>query len=70
MQYSSSGLTLGCKFEPDRSAGDQLKSLADITVLRMGGHFPGSCVLHWPGGSDGKGTLFSGDTIQVVPDNK
>lgn len=54
----------------DAAAGDQLKSIADLTVIRTGGHFPGSCVLYWPGGSSNKGSLFSGDTVQVVPDNK
>ena len=50
--------------------GDELKTKGDSTVIRVGGHFPGSCALHWPHGSAGKGSLFSGDTIQVVPDNR
>lgn len=41
--------------------------LADITLIRCGGHFPGSTVLYWGGGADGKGVLMTGDTIMVVP---
>jgi hypothetical protein len=39
-----------------------------ITVTRIGGHFDGAAVLHWPGGSGGQGALLTGDTITVVPD--
>lgn len=47
---------------------DASEILPDVTVIRCGGHVPGAMVLHWAGGSDGKGALFSGDTIQVVAD--
>jgi hypothetical protein len=40
----------------------------DITLIRLGGHFSGSTVLHWKSGADGKGALLTGDTIQVVSD--
>jgi len=39
-----------------------------LTLIRCGGHFPGSTVLHWAAGAEGRGALFSGDTIQVVSD--
>jgi glyoxylase-like metal-dependent hydrolase (beta-lactamase superfamily II) len=39
-----------------------------ITLIRCGGHFPGSTVLHWAAGADGKGVLMTGDTIYVVAD--
>ena len=39
-----------------------------ITLVRTGGHFPGSTVLHWADGADGRGALFTGDSIMVVPD--
>lgn len=39
-----------------------------VRVLRCGGHFPGSAVLHWPAGADGRGALLTGDTLTVVPD--
>lgn len=41
-----------------------------LTVVRCGGHFPGSSVLHWPVGAGGKGALFTGDTIMVVSDRR
>ena len=40
-----------------------------VTLVRCGGHFVGSSVLHWPG-ADGKGVLLTGDTITVVPDTR
>jgi glyoxylase-like metal-dependent hydrolase (beta-lactamase superfamily II) len=41
-----------------------------LTLVRCGGHFPGSCVLHWPDGAGGEGALLTGDTIQVVSDRR
>jgi len=41
-----------------------------VTLLRLGGHFPGGTVLYWPQGADGKGVLLSGDIIQVVADRR
>jgi len=41
-----------------------------LTLLRCGGHFRGSAVLHWPGGAGGRGALLTGDTLQVVPDRR
>lgn len=44
-------------------------ALADgLTLIHCGGHFPGSTVLHWAAGSNGKGALLTGDTLMVVPD--
>jgi glyoxylase-like metal-dependent hydrolase (beta-lactamase superfamily II) len=42
----------------------------DLTLIRCGGHFPGSTVLHWPAGADGRGGLLTGDTIMVVADTR
>jgi hypothetical protein len=39
-----------------------------VTLLRCGGHFAGSAVLHWAQGSGGNGTLLTGDTLHVGPD--
>lgn len=39
-----------------------------LTLIRCGGHFPGSSVLHWADGAEGRGALFTGDTITVVAD--
>ena len=33
-------------------------------------HFDGGQVLHWAGGEDGRGALFSGDIFTVVPDRR
>lgn len=43
---------------------------SDLTLMRCGGHFPGSCALHWPDGAGGAGVLLTGDTIQVAPDRR
>ncbi|MEV5412005.1 MBL fold metallo-hydrolase [Thermopolyspora sp. NPDC052614] len=41
-----------------------------VTLVQCGGHFPGSAVLHWAAGADGRGALFTGDTITVVQDRR
>ena len=41
-----------------------------ITLVRGGGHFTGSCWLHWADGAGGKGAIFTADTIMVVPDTR
>jgi glyoxylase-like metal-dependent hydrolase (beta-lactamase superfamily II) len=48
--------------------GETLPLLDEVILVRLGGHFSGSAVLHWSGGADGKGILVTGDTIQVVAD--
>jgi hypothetical protein len=46
-------------------------SLVDgLTLIRCGGHFPGSDVLHWPQGAEGRGALLTGDTMQVAQDRR
>jgi hypothetical protein len=47
---------------------ETVEPVTGITVARIGGHFDGAAVLHWPAGSDGRGALLTGDTITVVPD--
>ncbi len=42
----------------------------ELTLVRCGGHFPGSDVLHWANGAGGKGALIVGDTVQVVSDKR
>jgi hypothetical protein len=44
--------------------------VADVTLVRCGGHFAGATVLHWPAGAEGRGALLAGDVIQVVPDTR
>jgi glyoxylase-like metal-dependent hydrolase (beta-lactamase superfamily II) len=41
-----------------------------ITLVRCGGHFTGSTVLHWAAAAEGRGALLTGDTIMVVPDRR
>jgi hypothetical protein len=47
---------------------DLAEPVAGLTVARIGGHFDGAAVLHWPQGCDGRGALLTGDTIAVVQD--
>jgi hypothetical protein len=47
---------------------DDAELVPGVTLARIGGHFDGAAVLHWPGGSGGRGALLTGDTITVVPD--
>jgi hypothetical protein len=49
-------------------SGDSRKLLADLILIRTPGHFDGYQVLYWPGGSDRKGVLLSGDQPQVCMD--
>lgn len=39
-----------------------------LTLHQLGGHFPGSSVVHWTAGAGGKGVLLISDTIQANPD--
>lgn len=39
-----------------------------VTLVRLGGHYPGGAVLHWAAGASGRGALLSGDIIQVAMD--
>jgi hypothetical protein len=50
--------------------GDRLDLLGGLTLLRLGGHFAGGSVLHWPAGAEGRGVLLCGDILQVVPDRR
>jgi hypothetical protein len=47
---------------------DEAEPVPGLTLERIGGHFDGAAVLHWPAGSEGRGALLTGDTITVVPD--
>lgn len=50
--------------------GDTHELAPGLTLIRLGGHFPGACVLHWDQGAHGKGALLTGDVIQVCEDRK
>ncbi|HEX5400869.1 MAG TPA: MBL fold metallo-hydrolase [Pseudonocardiaceae bacterium] len=47
---------------------DEVDPVPGVTLARIGGHFDGAAVLHWPAGSAGRGALLTGDTITVVQD--
>jgi glyoxylase-like metal-dependent hydrolase (beta-lactamase superfamily II) len=46
---------------------DRHELMPGVVLIRAGGHFPGSAVLHWSAGADGRGVLFTGDTLGVGP---
>jgi hypothetical protein len=41
-----------------------------LALVQVGGHFPGSAVVHWAAGSGGRGSLLAGDTISANPDRR
>ncbi len=47
---------------------DEVDPVPGVTVARIGGHFDGAAVLHWPAGSGGGGALLTGDTVMVAQD--
>jgi glyoxylase-like metal-dependent hydrolase (beta-lactamase superfamily II) len=50
--------------------GNTREIMDGITLVRCGGHFEGSSILHWREGAEGHGTIFTGDTIMIVPDKR
>jgi hypothetical protein len=50
--------------------GDTLALGGDVTLVRTGGHFPGSTALHWASGPRGRGALFVGDSPQVASNRR
>lgn len=48
----------------------KLDILPGVTLVQIGGHFPGSAVVRWADGANGHGVLLSGDTIQANRDRK
>lgn len=50
--------------------GETQAVMDGITLVHCGGHFLGSAVLHWRDGADGRGALFTGDTIYGVADTR
>jgi len=48
--------------------GDTMALAPGLTLIRLGGHFPGATVLYWAKGANG--VLLTGDTLQVVADPK
>ena len=50
--------------------GETLDLEGGLTLIRLGGHFPGAQVLHRAAGAGGRGALLAGDILQVVPDRR
>jgi hypothetical protein len=50
--------------------GETAEPVPGLTLIRLGGHFDGAAVLHWPGGAGGGGAVMCGDTITVVMDRR
>lgn len=50
--------------------GDTREVAPGITLIRCGGHYAGSTVLHWADGADGGGALLTGDTLMVGEDRR
>ncbi|WP_218824236.1 MBL fold metallo-hydrolase [Pontibacter ummariensis] len=46
-------------------SGSTLALLGGTRLIHVGGHFPGSFVLHWPKGANGRGALLTGDILNV-----
>ena len=51
-------------------AGETYPLSEGLTLIHCGGHFPGSTVLHWSDGADGRGALLVGDTMTVAQDRR
>lgn len=51
-------------------SGDACRLSPGVSLYRCPGHFPGSTVLHWRDGAQGKGVLLSGDALHVVQDRR
>lgn len=50
--------------------GDVLALGPGVTLVRTGGHFPGSTALHWAAGARGRGSLLVGDSPQVATNRR
>ena len=50
--------------------GETCEVLEGLTLIRCGGHFTGSDVLHWSAGAEGRGALLTGDTMYVAQDRR
>jgi hypothetical protein len=59
---------------PDESVvfweGDTHQLGDGVTLINAGVHFDGGQVLHWAGGQEGRGAVFSGDILAVVADRR
>lgn len=49
-------------------SGDGCEMLDGVRLLNVGGHFTGASVLHWRGGTGGRGALLTADVVSVAAD--
>jgi hypothetical protein len=49
-------------------AGERFPVSDGLTLVRVGGHFPGGTVCLWEAGAGGRGALLAGDIVGVVAD--
>ena len=53
-----------------RTWSGEREVLPGVVLSQPGGHFPGSAVVHWAAGAEGRGVLLAGDTIMANPDRR
>ncbi len=44
--------------------------LPGVTLRTIGGHFPGSAIVHWDAGAEGRGVVLAGDTFFPGPSGR
>ncbi|MEM7334890.1 MAG: MBL fold metallo-hydrolase, partial [Chloroflexota bacterium] len=49
---------------------DSKELFGNLTLIKTGGHFDGSTVLHWPAAAGGKGAFFTADALMVASDRR
>ncbi|WP_426515175.1 MBL fold metallo-hydrolase [Diaminobutyricibacter sp. McL0618] len=53
----------------DTFTGD-VELLPGVTLRTIGGHFPGSSIVHWAEGAEGRGVVLAGDTFFPGPSGR
>lgn len=49
-------------------SGDRVEVSRTLTLIRLGGHFPGGTVCLWSAGAEGRGAMLGADIVAVVQD--
>jgi hypothetical protein len=69
--HPENGVLIPCNFTNFQFwSGDKYRLSDAVTLIRCGGHFPGSTAIHWRHGPRLGGALFPGDALQVVMDRR
>ncbi len=53
-----------------RTFTGDVEILPGVTVRTVGGHFPGSAIVHWSKGAEGRGVMLAGDTFFPGPSGR